>query len=351
MRIALISSSIYPVPPPNYGGLELVVWNLAEALDDLGHDVTVIAPYGSRCAEHGNIIETIPAQTDVTHDWFQAELAAYNIYKPFLGYFDVIHDHSWFGCVYLAKKDNPYLKICHTHHGMINWQSKPDYIENMNMIGCSDAQSIHISEVLKEPCKTVHHGIDLDMYPFKEEKWENYLSLNRITNSKGIDVFCDIINRCGVFGDVVGEDKFVENQDYVKNVSSMCSASDKLRYIGTVSHEKKIGMLQNAKALVALPMLDRGYLEIFGLNITEAMSCGTPVIGLKNGGLIDQIHDGVTGFLCNSIDEVEEIIKSDKVSEIDPADCRERAEQLFSRKKMAENYLSLYKSILKKEEW
>jgi len=351
MRIALISSSAYPVPPDNYGGLEHVVWNLTEALDDLGHDVTVIGPQGSHCPEHGNLIETIPVPAGVNHDWFQAELMAYNIYKPFLGYFDVIHDHSWFGCVYLAKKDDPYLKICHTHHGMINWQSKPTYVENMNMIGCSDAQSIHISEVLAEPCKTVHHGIDLDRYPFKEEKSKNYLSLNRITSFKGIDVFCDVINRCSVFGEVVGEDKFVESQDYVKTVSSMCDNSDNLRYIGQVSQEKKIDMLQNAKSLVALPMLDRGYLEIFGLNITEAMACGTPVIGLRNGGLIDQINDGVTGFLCSSIDEVEEIIKSDKVSEINPADCRERAEKLFSRERMAKNYLYLYKDVQKKEEW
>ncbi len=219
------------------------------------------------------------------------------------------------------------------------------------MIGCSDAQSIHISEVLNEPCKTVHHGIDLDMYPFESEKLDRYLSLNRITNFKGIDEFVNIMNRCGVVGDVVGEDKFVENQDYVKTVSSMCDDSDNLRYIGSVSQEKKIAMLQNAKAVVSLPMLDRGYLEIFGLNITEAMACGTPVIGLRNGGLIDQISDGVTGFLCASIEEVEEIIKSDKVSEIDPACCRDRAEKLFSREQMAKNCLSLYKDVQKKEEW
>ena len=351
MRIALISSSIYPVPPSNYGGLELVVWNLAESLDGLGHDVTIIGPRGSMCTEHGNVIETIPSQTNVAHDWFQAELTSYNIYKPFLGYFDVIHDHSWFGCAYLAKKDNPHLKICHTHHSMFDWTTKPDCVDHLNMIGCSDAQSIHISEVLNEPCKTIHHGIDLDMYPFKEDKLENYLSLNRITNFKGIDMFCDIIDRCGVFGDVVGEDKFVENQDYVKSISSMCDTSTKLQYFGPVSQEQKIEMLQNAKALVALPMLDRGYLEIFGLNITEAMACGTPVIGLKNGGLIDQINDGVTGFLCSSIDEVEDIIKSDNVSDIDPADCRDRAERLFSRDVMAKNYLTLYENVRKKEEW
>lgn len=351
MRIALISSSAYPVPPPSYGGLELMVWNLAEALDKLGHDVTVIAPEGSNCPEHGHLIETIAPQTTVACDWFQAELAAYNIYKPFLGYFDVIHDHSWFGCVYLAKEDNPYLKICHTHHGMINWQTKPDYVSYMNMIGCSDAQSTYMTNVFKEPCKTVHHGIYLGAYEFKDKKSERYLSLNRISNFKGIDAFCDVINRCKVFGDVVGEDRFVEDPDYVKTISSMCESSDGLQYIGMVDQTLKTRMLQDAKALIALPLLDRGYLEIFGLNITEAMACGTPVIGLKNGGLIDQIDDGVTGFLCSSIDEVEEIVRADKVSEISPYACRDRVEELFSRFGMAKKYLSLYDDIEKKKEW
>lgn len=350
MRIALISSAVYPVPPANYGGLELVVWNLAEALDELGHDVTVIAPEGSRCPEHGNLIETVAPQTNVKHDWFQSELMAYNVYKPFLGYFDVIHDHSWFGCVYLAKKDSPHLKICHTHHGMMNWKTKPDYIDKMNLIGCSTAQSEHITEMVKLPCKTVHHGIDLDMYPFESEKSDRYLSLNRISSFKGIDEFVKITQRCNVPADVCGEDSFVDDQNYVEKIRSMC-AHTLTNYVGTVPHDGKLQMLQTAKALVALPMLDRGYMEIFGLNITEAMACGTPVIGLKNGGLIDQIDDGVTGYLCSSIDEVEEMIKHDRVSEIKPADCRARAEKMFSRSKMAENYLKLYEQILKKEEW
>jgi glycosyltransferase involved in cell wall biosynthesis len=350
MRIALISSSVYPVPPLNYGGLELVVANLAEALDDLGHDVTVIAPAGSRCPKHGNIIETVVPQTEVKHDWFHAELAAYNVYKPFLDYFDVIHDHSWFGCVYLSKKDQPHLKICHTHHGMIDWQTKPAYVDTMNLIGCSTEQSKHITDVVKLPCATVAHGIDLSMYPYESNKSDRYLSLNRITRFKGIDEFVNITDRCDVPADVVGEDSFVDDQNYVEQIRSMC-AHTLTNYVGTVPHGGKIQMLQNAKALVALPMLDRGYMEIFGLNITEAMACGTPVIGLKNGGLIDQINDGVTGFLCSSIEEVEEVISSDKVSEINPADCRARAEKMFARSTMADNYVSLYKQILEKKEW
>jgi glycogen synthase len=47
-RIALISSPLLKTPPETYGGLELVVADLASALAKLGHDVTVFAADGSR---------------------------------------------------------------------------------------------------------------------------------------------------------------------------------------------------------------------------------------------------------------------------------------------------------------
>ena len=43
MRIAMISTPFVPVPPHHYGGTELVVYELVEALLDRGHEVTLFA--------------------------------------------------------------------------------------------------------------------------------------------------------------------------------------------------------------------------------------------------------------------------------------------------------------------
>ena len=48
MRIAIIAPPFIPVPPAGYGGTELFVANLAEALCDRGHDVVVYANGESR---------------------------------------------------------------------------------------------------------------------------------------------------------------------------------------------------------------------------------------------------------------------------------------------------------------
>ncbi|MFD1082562.1 glycosyltransferase [Micromonospora andamanensis] len=40
--------------------------------------------------------------------------------------------------------------------------------------------------------------------------------------------------------------------------------------------------------------------EDFGIIPVEAMACGTPVVGLRRGGVMETVHDGETGFLVDS---------------------------------------------------
>jgi hypothetical protein len=48
LRIAIISPVWFPVPPTGYGGIEWIVWLLADGLVDAGHDVTLFASGDSR---------------------------------------------------------------------------------------------------------------------------------------------------------------------------------------------------------------------------------------------------------------------------------------------------------------
>ena len=49
MRIALVAPPWTPIPPPLYGGIELVVDQLATGLLAAGHDVTLFATGDSTC--------------------------------------------------------------------------------------------------------------------------------------------------------------------------------------------------------------------------------------------------------------------------------------------------------------
>ena len=50
MRIAIIAPPWLPVPPPGYGGTEVVLDGLARGLVDAGHDVLLIGHPESKCA-------------------------------------------------------------------------------------------------------------------------------------------------------------------------------------------------------------------------------------------------------------------------------------------------------------
>src|SRR5512132_1945691 len=92
LRVAIVSPVWFPVPPSGYGGIEWIVWLLADGLADAGHDVTLFASGNSRTkaklvslydhAPSERIGETLP---ELHHCLACYERAAD---------FDVINDHS-----------------------------------------------------------------------------------------------------------------------------------------------------------------------------------------------------------------------------------------------------------------
>jgi glycosyltransferase involved in cell wall biosynthesis len=93
--------------------------------------------------------------------------------------------------------------------------------------------------------------------------------------------------------------------------------------------------------------------EVWGLSITEALACGTPVIATSVGGIPDQVKDGATGFLTPPGDA--EIMAARIVQLIEDEGLRQRmgqkaaedAMRRFDIKRMAAEYLGWYQEILK----
>ena len=65
MKIAVISPVWFPVPPTGYGGIEWIVWLLADGLVDAGHDVTLFASGDSHTkARLSSVFDTAPERAD-----------------------------------------------------------------------------------------------------------------------------------------------------------------------------------------------------------------------------------------------------------------------------------------------
>lgn len=348
MKIAQISTQIYSVPPRKYGGLELVVWDLSKALADMGHEVLIIGPEGTKTPPNGKAHIGGPERTDLTE---QQDIEIYQGYKDILKDYDIICDHSWSKRAINYKVEHPNANVCFVHHGMSPYSRKPP-INDLNWICISQSHAFAFSESWGIDCPYVHNGIDIDKYKFKEEKSDRFLFLSRIYPPKGAHVAIDLANEMKFNLDVVGG-SFGDDPLYIEHIKRECEKSAYAVFHGEVSHEEKVDFLSNAKALISplITYADRGrgielWWEPCGLHIIEALASGTPVITTYNGGAKELVDDdSLVGALCHGLEDLRWAIQN--INGIaHPFACRERAETLFSREAMAEKYLSLYRRIL-----
>ncbi len=84
----------------------------------------------------------------------------------------------------------------------------------------------------------------------------------------------------------------------------------------------------------------------FGLVLIEALACGTPVLAYRRGSIPEIIEDGVTGFVCEGLDEMTAAVQ--RIPEIDRGRCRSTFEQRFTVERMAHDYVRVYERVLGK---
>jgi hypothetical protein len=83
--------------------------------------------------------------------------------------------------------------------------------------------------------------------------------------------------------------------------------------------------------------------EPFGLVMIEAMACGTPVVAFNRGSVPEVMQDGVTGFAVE--DETGALAALRHISGLDRAAVRRAFESCFTARRMAEDYLAIYRRL------
>jgi glycosyltransferase involved in cell wall biosynthesis len=76
----------------------------------------------------------------------------------------------------------------------------------------------------------------------------------------------------------------------------------------------------------------------------EAMACGAPVFALPGGSVAEVVKDGVSGYICHSVDEM--VQRAKKAPEFDFEKVRQYGLQTFSLDRMVQAYADLYAEIL-----
>lgn len=186
----------------------------------------------------------------------------------------------------------------------------------------------------------VPNGIDLKLYPFKDQPGDYLLYLGRLNRDKGIVTALDIAKQTGckliVAGNIVGAEEW---NYFMQEVQPRLNEPN-INFVGQVDFKEKIKLFQNAKAF--LFPIDRR--EPFGLVMIESMACGTPVIAYCRGSVPEIIKDKKTGFIVETKEEMVKAVK--KIDTIQRKDCRAHVEQNFTLKQMVDKYEKIYKKLI-----
>jgi glycosyltransferase involved in cell wall biosynthesis len=115
---------------------------------------------------------------------------------------------------------------------------------------------------------------------------------------------------------------------------------DHVEVRGECDQEQKTELLARAAALL-FPIQ---WPEPFGLVMTEAMACGTPVVAWRNGSVPEVVADGETGFVVSSVKEMAAAV--DRLGELDPYAMQARVKEQFSAEAMVAGYEHIYQQVL-----
>ena len=75
------------------------------------------------------------------------------------------------------------------------------------------------------------------------------------------------------------------------------------------------------------------------------MLCGTPVVAYPRGSMPEIIEDGVTGVLADGVDAA--VAAIERAVGFDRSACRAAAARRFSVRRMVDDYLQVYDSVLR----
>jgi glycosyltransferase involved in cell wall biosynthesis len=340
MRIAQIAPLWERVPPPAYGGIELVVGLLTDELVRRGHEVTLFASGDSITEAKLESVHPKALRLDTTVKEYDiyAMLQLSQVYER-AEEFDIIHSHM--GHAALPYANLVKTPTVHTLHGVFTPDNEKLFMHarRQPFVSISDAQR---EPRLNLNCvATVYNGIDISNYEFYPRSQDPpYLAfLGRLSPEKGPHLAIEIAKRSGWRLKMAGKVDVVD-RDYFEREIKPHIDGKQIEYLGEANHAQKCELIGGAVATL-FPITWR---EPFGLVMIESMATGTPVIAMEVGSTPEVIDHGHTGFLCRSVDEC--IAAINKVPQLNRLGCREHVVKNFSVQRMTDGYEAVYQQIL-----
>ncbi len=351
-------SGHYTTPPPEgviYAPMDIAV-ELTAGLAEKGHKIDFYGPKGTK-VDGARVIDceldaliTSKGKSILEDRWIHNidQDKIFNLWDQYLiskmfaaaakGKYDLLHIHPIDRALSLAYACSN-VKVAYTIHDPIySWKA-----EAFKMFLSKNQGYISISNAQRRPAPnlnyldTVYNGIRLKEFKYSASHDGYLLFVGRITPEKGVAEAVQAAKLAGEKLIIIGPSP--ENDYWNKEIKP--HLGEQIKHINFVPRKSLFKYYRRAKA-VLFPIQ---WEEPFGLVMTEAMACGTPVIAMKRGSVPEVIADGETGFIVDDVKQMVSAIK--KIDSISRADCRKRVEENFTTEKMVEGYERVFQKFVK----
>jgi glycosyltransferase involved in cell wall biosynthesis len=338
MRIAQIAPLTESVPPRTYGGTERVVSYLTEELMTMGHDVTLFASGDSVTSAKLEAVWPCALRFDATlRDAMAPQMLLMETVYQRAHEFDVLHCHlDYWPFSMLSRQPTPYITTLHGRLDLPELTRIYDCFEDSPLVSISDAQRRPMPR--GNFVGTVHHGLPPDLLTPRPMPRDYLAFLGRICPEKSPDRAIRIARAAGMKLKIAAKVDRVDREYFETTIRPMIDG-DQIEMIGEIGDAEKPVFLSGAKALL-LPI---DWPEPFGLVMIEAMACGTPTIAFPAGSVPEVIDHGVTGYIVH--DESNAVSAVSHLDRLSAAAIRDRFETRFTARRMAEDYVSLYRRM------
>ncbi|KAM9984811.1 hypothetical protein ACTFIY_009258 [Dictyostelium cf. discoideum] len=201
--------------------------------------------------------------------------------------------------------------------------------------------------------------------PIKLDDKKFFLSINRYERKKDLKLALDafsvfISNNESGGGSSKGKDEIylvfaggydtglkenVEHLQELKDKAKEYGLENRVIFLITINEEQKQWLLLNCCCLIYTPSF-----EHFGITPLEGMYAGKPVIAVNNGGPLETVVDGKTGYLCNPTvkdfaNAFNKIINDPTNSKKMGINGKQRVNDKFSFKPFAQNLNTIVKKL------
>ena len=355
MKIAILGSTLWTAPSQKgkiHAPIKLT-YDLAKGLVKRGHQIVYFGLVTER--EKNNHIpnltvndsycKIIPNINDKEKNFRVILESCFfsKILKKEAEKFDLIYTHIYLIGQFAQFIDKP---IVFTHHDSTRVSDYEEIFQsfrrpNLSIIPVSKyLPTLYTDKSLFLPA--VLNGTGVDLF---EPVSQNYFAwAGRIAKPKGLHIAIELAKKhhfklkfAGPGGDHGG---LGNSSEYSQIINNLMEGEKNIEYLRTLSLSKTHEMISKAKALI----FPTDGTESFSMVVAESMCMGTPVIALNNGPMSELIADGVTGILCEDINEMEQALG--KIDKIDRAECRKVAKEKLSVSNMVDGYEKAFLDLI-----